>query len=136
MSVLASAPLGCVAPAPPANPFLGAWATADNNAVTIREDTIVQTEPDGRSVALDSKACRGVFRFNYGTKSRQSLTDLVPRQPELRKKLSEMLAQPSYPVAQLDCDQGDQTYVLLDDRQLVAIYRDGDIGAIERLARR
>jgi hypothetical protein len=47
-----------------------------------------------------------------------------------------MLAQPSYRVAVLDCDQGDQTYVLIDDRQLVAIYRDGDIGAVERLARR
>jgi hypothetical protein len=38
-------------------------------------------------------------------------------------------------VVRLDCDRGDQTYVLLNDRQLVAIYRDGDIGAIDRLAR-
>ncbi|MBV8090766.1 MAG: hypothetical protein JO139_14575 [Alphaproteobacteria bacterium] len=47
-----------------------------------------------------------------------------------------MLVEPSYPVAMLDCDRGDQTYVLLNDGELVAIYRDGDIGAIERLARR
>ena len=39
-------------------------------------------------------------------------------------------------MAELDCDRGDQTYVLLNDRQLVAIYRDGDIGAIEQMARR
>jgi hypothetical protein len=47
-----------------------------------------------------------------------------------------LLVEPTYPVASLDCDRGDQTYVLLSDRQLVAIYRDGDIGAIDRLARR
>jgi hypothetical protein len=47
-----------------------------------------------------------------------------------------LLVEPSYPVARLDCDRGDQTYVLLNDHQLVAIYRDGDIGAIDRLARR
>ena len=136
MALLAVLPLACAAPAPPPNPFVGTWATADNNAVTIREDTIVQTEPDGKNVTLDKALCRGVFGFGYTTKTRQNLTDLVPRQPELRKKLSELLAQPSYPVAVLDCDQGDQTYVLLNDQQLVAIYRDGDIGAIERLARR
>ena len=61
---------------------------------------------------------------------------LVPRQPELRQKLSDLLIEPSYPVVELDCDRGDHTYILLDDRQLVAIYRDGDIGAMDRLARR
>jgi hypothetical protein len=50
--------------------------------------------------------------------------------------LSDALVEPSYQVAELDCDRGDQTYVLLNDRQLLAIYRDGDIGAIDRLARR
>ena len=68
--------------------------------------------------------------------SPQALTDLITRQPDLRQKLSELLVEASYPVARLDCDRGDQTYVLLNDRQLVAIYRDGDIGAIERLVRR
>ena len=135
--ILAAPPLACVAPeASVQNPFLGTWATADNDSVTIRQDTIVQTQPDGRSTALDKDTCRGVFRFGYDTKSRQALTDLIARQPELRKKLSELLVEPSYPVARLDCDRGDQTYVLLSDRQLVAIYRDGDIGAIDRLARR
>ncbi|MBV9200242.1 MAG: hypothetical protein JOY83_11030 [Alphaproteobacteria bacterium] len=85
---------------------------------------------------LDKTSCRGVFRFAYGTKSREALTSLVPRQPELRQKLSDALVDPSYSVAELDCDRGDQTYVLLNDRQLLAIYRDGDIGAVERLARR
>ena len=135
--VLAAMPLACVAPEPSVqNPFLGTWATAENDSVTIRQDTIVQTQPDGRSTALDKEACRGVFRFSYDTKSSQALTDLIARQPEVRKKLSELLVEPSYQVARLDCDRGDQTYVLLNDRQLVAIYRDGDIGAIDRLARR
>ena len=135
--ILAAVPLACVAPKPAAqNPFLGTWATADNDSITIRQDTIVQTQPDGHSTALDKDTCRGVFRFGYDTQSRQALTDLIARQPDLRKKLSDVLVEPSYPVARLDCDRGDQTYVLLNDRQLVAIYRDGDIGAIDRLARR
>jgi hypothetical protein len=135
--ILAAVLLACVAPEPPAqNPFLGTWATAENDSVTIRQDTIVQTQPDGHSTALDKATCGGVFRFGYDTQSRKALTDLIARQPDLRKKLSDLLVEPSYPVARLDCDRGDQTYVLLDDRQLVAIYRDGDIGAIDRLARR
>jgi hypothetical protein len=138
MLILGAPVLACVAPEPPPaqNPFIGTWATADNDSVTIRQDTIVQTQPDGRSTALDKNFCRGVFRFGYDTQNRQALTDLIPRQPDLRKKLSELLVEPSYPVARLDCDRGDQTYVLLNDRQLVAIYRDGDIGAIDRLVRR
>ena len=136
--ILAAAPLACAAPEPPPvlNPFIGTWATADNDSVTIRQDTIVQTQPDGRSTALDKNACGGVFRFVYETKSRQALADLITRQPGLRLKLSELLVEPSYQIAELDCDRGDQTYVLLNNSQLVAIYRDGDIGAIDRLARR
>ena len=136
--ILAGSLLACIAPEPtPArNPFVGTWATAENDSVTIRQDTIVQTQPDGQSTALDQTTCRSLFRFGYDTQSRQTLTDLIPRQPDLRKKLSDLLVEPSYPVARLDCDRGDQTYVLLNDRQLVAIYRDGDIGAIDRLVRR
>ena len=135
--ILAAPALSCVAPEQPArNPFVGTWATADNDSVTIRQDTIVQTQPGGRSTALDKASCRGVFRFSYETQDRQALTDLIRRQPELRQKLSDLLVEPSYPVARLDCDRGDQTYVLLNDHQLVAIYRDGDIGAIDRLVRR
>ncbi len=80
--------------------------------------------------------CGGVFSFNYSTRSNETLTALVPRQPGLGKNLSELLIAPTYPVAQVHCDHGDQTYILLNDRQLVVIYRDGDIGTIERLARR
>ena len=134
--VVAAAPLACATPEQSVqNPFLGTWATTDNDSITIRQDTVVQTQPDGRSTALDKETCHGVFRFAYDRKSRQALTDLIARQPDLRRKLSDLLVEPSYPVARLDCDRGDQTYVLLNDHQLVAIYRDGDIGAIDRLAR-
>ncbi|HEX4617646.1 MAG TPA: hypothetical protein VH230_17240 [Stellaceae bacterium] len=118
------------------DPFVGNWATAENASITIRPDTIVQHQPDGESTTLDKAACHGMFRFAHGTMSRQDLTSLVPRQPDLRQKISDILVEQSYPVAELNCDRGDQTYVLLSDRQLLAIYRDGDVGAIERLARR
>ena len=130
--------LAC-APPPSAHvedPFIGNWVTAENASITIRPDTIIQRQPDGESTTLDQTACRGMFRFAHGTKSRQDLTGLVPRQPDLRQKISDILVEQTYLVAELNCDRGDQTYVLLNDRQLLAIYRDGDIGAIERLARR
>jgi hypothetical protein len=134
----AALPLACVAPTAPRveNPFLGTWATADNNRITFRRDTVIEDMPSGPGVAFDKATCRGVFHFGYADRSRAALEGLVPRQPELRQRLSELLAAPSYRVAVLGCDQGDQTYVMLAPGQLLAIYRDGDIGAIERLARR
>lgn len=131
-------PFAC-APLPPAdaeNPFLGDWVTSENASITIRPDTIVQHQPDGESTTLDEAKCGGVFHFGYDMKSRQALTDLIPRQPDLRQRVSDLLVQPSYQTVELQCDRGDQTYVLLDDRELLAIYRDGNIGAIDRLARR
>jgi hypothetical protein len=138
MVVAAAFLLGCTVSPPPqaGNPFIGDWVTAENASITIRSDTIVQHQPDGESTVLDKSACRGVFRFAYDTRSRQALTGLILRQPDLRQRLSDLLIEPSYEVAELDCDRGDQTYVLLNDTELLAIYRDGDIGAIERLARR
>jgi hypothetical protein len=134
----AALPLACTVSAPPQveNPFIGNWATAENASITLRPDTIVQHQPDGESTTLDKNTCRGVFRLVYGTRSRDALIGLISRQPDLRQKLSSLLPEQSYPVAELDCDRGDQTYVLMSNRELLAIYRDGDIGAIDRLARR
>jgi len=136
--VAAALPLACTVSSPPQvqNPFVGDWATAEDASITIRPDTIVQHQPSGESTTLDKNACRGLFRFAYGTKSRDALVNLISRQPDLRQRLSTLLVEQSYPIAELDCDRGDQTYVLLNDRELLAIYRDGDIGAIDRLARR
>jgi hypothetical protein len=136
-ALLAAGLAACAAPpAPPANPFVGTWATADNDTVTLRQDTVVENQPNGRSTPLDRSTCNGTFSFGYAVWRREALTGLLPRQPNLAQNLSELLVAPTYPVALLRCDQGDHTYVMLNDRELVAIYRDGDIGVVERLARR
>jgi hypothetical protein len=128
---------GCaVPPPPPSNPFVGTWATADNDAVTLRQDTVVENQPNGQSTPLDGRTCNGTFSFGYAVRNREALTGLLPRQPNLDKNLADLLVAPNYPVAVLRCDQGDHTYVMLNDHELVAIYRDGDIGVVERLARR
>src|SRR5215469_8147942 len=138
--VAAALPLACSYspfPAPEVkNPFVGDWSSGPEASITIRPDTIIQHQANGESTVLDNSMCRGVFRFVYDTRSRDALVGLIARQPDLRQRLSALLVEPSYPVSELACDRGDQTYVLLDDRQLVAIYRDGDIGAIDRLERR
>jgi hypothetical protein len=137
-TLLATTLAACAVPPPAStpNPFLGTWATADNDTVTIRQDTVVENQPNGQTTPLDDKTCNGAFSFGYGVRSRDALTALLPRQPNLTQNLSGLLVAPTYPVALLRCDQGDHTYVMLNDRELVAIYRDGDIGVVERLARR
>ena len=119
-----------------ANPFLGTWETAEHASITFRPDTVLQNPPAGPPQAFGEDTCGGVFRFRYTSKSREALAALIPRQPDVQGELSQLLPQPRYRVAELACDQGDQTYILLNDRELVAVYRDGDIGGIERLARR
>jgi hypothetical protein len=138
VTLLAAAALaGCaIPPAPPSNPFVGSWATGDNHTVAIRQDTVVESEPNGQGTPLDSRTCNGSFSFSYAVWRRDALIALLPRQPGLSANLSEMLTAPTYPVALLRCDQGDHTYVMLNNHELLAIYRDGDIGAVERLARR
>ncbi len=121
---------------PPNNPFIGTWANAENDTIAIRQDTVVEKQPNGQATPLDSRTCNGAFSFSYSQRNREALTRMLPRQPNLSQNLSSLLVAPTYPVATLRCDQGDHTYVLLNDRELVAIYRDGDIGVVERLARR
>jgi hypothetical protein len=135
--LLAAAPAACVAPraTAPANRFLGDWATEDNNRITFRPDTVVQDQKQGPGTALGPDTCAGTFHFGYGSKSREALVALVPEQPEIREELREMLAAPNYEVAELACDRGDQTYVLVGERRMVAIYRDGTIAAVERFSR-
>jgi hypothetical protein len=134
---ISAALFGCaLPPPPPTNPFVGTWANADNDTITIRQDTVVQNEANGERTPLDKETCNGAFSFGYATWNRNALIGLLPRQPNLDENLSTLLVAPTYPVALLRCDQGDHTYVLLNDHELVAIYRDGEIGAIERLARR
>ena len=81
-----------------ADPFVGDWVTAENASITIRPDTTFGINLTA-STTLDTTACRGMFRFGRGTKSRQDLTSLVPRQPDLRQKISDILVEQSYPIA-------------------------------------
>lgn len=136
-TLLATVLASCAVPQPPpANPFIGTWTTPDNDTVTLQQNTVIENQSNGQTTPLDNKTCNGTFSFGYAVWNRDSLTGLLPRQPNLSKNLSELLAAPTYPVALLRCDQGDHTYVMLNDHELVAIYRDGDIGVVERLARR
>ena len=135
LAVVAVLPLGCVAPEPPPNPFAGAWTTADRQQIAFRDNTILVHPPNAQPSAMGTDSCAGTFRFGYGRKSREALIGLAPHQPDLRGKLANLLVRPDYPVAELACGEGDSTYVLLDDRDLVAIYRDRDIAGLERLSR-
>jgi len=135
LAVVAVLPLGCVAPEPPPNPFAGAWTTADRQQIAFRDNTILVHPPDAQPSPMGTESCAGTFRFGYGRKSREALIGLAPHQPDLRGKLANLLVRPDYPVAELACGEGDSTYVLLDDRDLVAIYRDRDIAGLERLSR-
>jgi hypothetical protein len=130
-----AAPQGPPAPAPPANPFLGAWATSGKSSVVFEPGTIVEAQANGQQTPLDAGTCGGRFHFAYGTKDRRALVALIPQQPNLQERLSHLLPAPSYPVAQLVCDRGDQTYVLLGRDDLLAIYRDGEIAVLDRLRR-
>ena len=136
--VLAAAlPAACAVPEalPPANPFAGAWTTEERQQIAFRDDTILVTPPDAAPTPMGAESCAGAFRFGYGRKSREALFGLTPHQPDLRNRLASLLVNPDYPVAEVSCGAGDSTYVLLDERDLVAIYRDRDIAGVERLSR-
>jgi hypothetical protein len=136
LAVVAALPAACVTvPEPPKNPFLGAWSTAEKSQIAFRDDTVVINPPDAQPTAMSAQSCPQGFQFQYGRKSRDALLALTINQPDVTRRLGSMLVQPEYPVAELRCDQGDNTYVLLNDRDLVAIYRDQGIAGVEQLSR-
>jgi hypothetical protein len=135
LALAAALPAACAVPEPPRNPFVGAWMTPEHNQVAFRDDTVVLNLPGGPPTAMSRQTCTRAFRFGYASRSRDALIGLAPRQPDLRRKLTALLLQPDYQVAELGCDEGDTTYVLLGDHELVAIYRDHDIAGLDRLSR-
>src|SRR5437588_8430925 len=92
-ALVAALAAGCVAP-PPANPFVGAWATAERHQIAFRDTTIMVNPPDAQPTAMGAESCAGAFRFGYGRKSREALIWLAPHQPDLRGKLANLLVQP------------------------------------------
>src|SRR5580765_5219018 len=128
-------PVPCAPPPPTTNPFLGNWGNPERSQITFRDTTIVMNPPNEKPTPLGPEACAGRFRFDYSRKSRDALAGSIADQPDLRARLGKMLVSADYQVAELGCDNGQNTYVLLGDRELIAIYRDGDIANIERLQR-
>ena len=132
--LLAALPAACAAPEPQ-SPFTGAWNGAERHRISFRDNTVVQQPADGPPTALGPETCSGRFRFGYARRSREALIALAPEQPDLRSRLTLMLVRPDYSVAELGCGDGGTTYVLLDDRKLIAIHRDVDVAGIEELSR-
>jgi hypothetical protein len=121
---------------PTPNRFIGTWSTTDHDdKVSFNEDTIVLTSPDGKPTPISAAECNGGFRFLYGRMTRESVTGIAAAQPDVNKKLSDLLVNPVYPVAELTCDRGTSTYVMLDDHDIVAVYRDRDVVGLDRMTR-
>jgi hypothetical protein len=135
MSVLLAAVTACAVLEPPGNPFDGLWTTPEKNQIAFRDGTIVVPGENNQPMTMSAASCEGAFGFDYGRKNRDALIRLTPHQPDLTGKLSNLLAQADYPVAELTCGEGASTYVLLDERDLLVIHRDRDIAAIERMSR-
>lgn len=139
LALLAALPAACAAfdapPARPANPFAGTWANPDKRQIAFRDDTVMIAPPNQPPLPLAPEYCEGKFRFAYGRRSRDALLRLAPRQPDLSRRLAAQLVQPEYEIAELACGDGGTIYVLLAERDLLAIHRDRDIAAIERLTR-
>ncbi|MBV9017933.1 MAG: hypothetical protein JO058_19960 [Alphaproteobacteria bacterium] len=125
----------CTGPAPPESPFAGAWSNAERQQIVFRDNTVVQQPAGAPPTALSPATCEGKFQFAYARRSRDALIALAPRQPDQRARLAQLLVRPDYPVAELGCGDGGTTYVLLDDRDLVAIHRDADIVGVEQMSR-
>ena len=119
----------------PANPFVGLWTTAEHEQITFRPDTIVVNPPGVGPTAMARETCSNAFSFDYRRMSRDALLGLTPQQPDLRRRLAARLLQPEYPVAELTCGEGNSTYVLLGERELLVIHRDRNIAGIEELSR-
>ena len=135
VAVVAALPVACAAPRTPTNAFAGAWTTAEQQKIAFRDDTIVLNPPGEAPTPMSAQTCDGRFRFGYGKWSREVLLTTAARQPELRHELETRLVQPEYQIANVNCGEGGTTYVLLDDRALLAIHRDRDIAGVERLTR-
>src|SRR5260370_35723376 len=126
-------PVACASPEP-ANPFAGAWTTAERQQIAFRNDTVVVQPANAAATPMSAESCDGAFRFFYGQKSRDALLGLTPRQPDLKNRLARLLGQADYPVAELACGEGARPYVLLDDRDLVGLHRSRGIGGSDTLS--
>ena len=119
----------------PANPLFGSWATADHNKVTFRSDAVVVTPDKGEPTTLGPRDCNGVYKLQYGRMETTALQRSFSSQVDLQSKLKQLLIKPEYPVADVTCDQGGTTYLMLDDGRMLAVYRDAGVGGVEAYSR-
>jgi len=117
------------------NPFFGVWQTADHDEIAFNSDTVELAPPKGNRIPITAAQCNGGYFFHYGRMTRDSLVGTTASQPDVRNRLSAMLKEPVYPVAEMGCDHGTSTYVLLDPSHLVVIYRDRDVVGLDRMER-
>jgi hypothetical protein len=133
---VAMLPAACVTPPMrPASPFDGGWANAEHQQIAFRGNTVVLHPRGEAPTPMSAASCSGAFRFAYGRQSRTALLGLTPTQPDLQRRLERLLVRADYPVAEVTCGEGASTYVLLDDRDLLAIHRDQGIAGIETMTR-
>ena len=129
-------PTGCLFPGEvPASPLIGTWGGADNDRVTFTANAVIVTSDKGQPTTMSAAQCNGIYKLIYGRMQSVPLRQAFSSQADLQAKLRQILVQPEYPVADVTCDQGGTTYVLLDDRQMLAVYRDAGVGGLERLNR-
>lgn len=137
VALLALAPTGCgilEGPEPP-NPLIGTWTTAESDKVAFQPNAVVIIPNKGKPTTMGTSECNGVYKLAYGRMPTAPLKQMFPTQADLSAQLKQLLVRPDYPVAEMTCDRGGTTYLMLDDRQLLAIYRDGGVGGIERMTR-
>ncbi|HVH78103.1 MAG TPA: hypothetical protein VM782_01830 [Stellaceae bacterium] len=120
---------------PPANPLIGSWTTQDRNRVTIADSAIVITPDKGPAATMGPGDCNGVYKLQSGRMMTGALEQSFAGQPDLQSKLKQLLTRPDYPVVDVTCDRGGTTYLMLDDRRMIAVYRDAGIGGMEAYSR-
>ena len=119
----------------PASPLIGNWQDADHNKVTFRADAVVLTPDNGQAATMGPATCSGEYKLIYGRMETADLQKSFLSQPDLQGKLKRLLTKPEYPVADVTCDQGGTTYLMLDGNNVLAVYRDNGVGGTESLSR-
>jgi hypothetical protein len=137
VALAALLPTACAFLEPPgsSNPLVGSWATADRNRVTFSDNAVVVTPDKGAAMTMGPGDCNNRYKLVYGRMMTASLEQSFPSQPDLQSKLKQLLVRPDYPVVDVTCDQGGTTYLMLDDRRMIAVYRDTGVGGLESYSR-
>lgn len=125
----------CSLPSQPASPLFGNWQDPDRNKVTFTPDAVVLTPVSGEATTMGPAACNGRYKLLYGRMMTADLQNSFLSQPDLQTTLRRLLTKPDYPVADVTCDQGGTTYLMLDGNNVLAVYRDSGVGGTERLSR-